>query len=58
MSYDLIIGREFVSHVGTAMSFEIDSVQWINQSISMKDHIIIMICVHEQYEDEEALSEA
>ena len=50
-------------HIGIGNSFVTDSIQWIDQSISMKmprhyDEMMVTSSINEQYESGEALDEA
>ena len=60
----MILGRDFMRHIGIDNFFSTDTIWWINQSVKIKPpvHYDLMMmnsnCVFKDYEDEEALSEA
>lgn len=53
--YDLILCRDFMSHVGIKVLFATDSIRLIYQSISMNEPYHYTNNINEQYEDKEVL---
>ena len=54
--YEMILGCDFMQHIGTDNSFLADTVWWINRSVKMKpphhyDGMIMSAPIYELYED-------
>ena len=62
--YDMIIGSDFMRHIGIDNFFSTDTIRWIDRSVKMKPphHYDMMALfakrIKENYEDGDALSEA
>ena len=62
--YDMIIGRDFMQHIGIDNFFTTDTIRWIDRSVKLKPphHYYMMALfakqINENYEDGDALSEA
>ena len=60
----MIIGRDFMRHIGIDNFFSTDTIRWINRSVKMKPphHYDMMAIfakrINENFEDDDALSEA